>query len=137
RRYRARPRGSAPAWARAGYDGRGAAQAAHCRRCDRGVTRPAGSEARAPRTTTVPRCGTPTGEPHRGTVPARREAATRSVPVVLRLVRPLDVDADVGGLLLVHLRQVHPERVEVQARHLFVELLREHVDLVLILAVLG
>src|SRR6266568_1355819 len=51
-----------------------------------------------------------------------------SVAVVLRLVRPLGRDADVRRLLRRELRQLDAELLEVQARHLLVELLGEHVD---------
>src|SRR5262249_8685658 len=50
-----------------------------------------------------------------------------SVPVVLRLERPLDRHAEVTGLLLGERRQLHPELAEVKARHLLVELLRQDV----------
>ncbi len=53
----------------------------------------------------------------------------RSVPVVVRLVRALDVHADVLGLVLAQLGELDAERVEVQAGDLLVEVLGQHVDL--------
>src|SRR5215212_9330246 len=58
------------------------------------------------------------------------------VAIVVRLVRAVDRDADVGGLLGAELRESHAERVEVQPRDLLVEVLRQHVDLALVLVVL-
>src|SRR5690348_9127648 len=60
-----------------------------------------------------------------------------SVPIVIELVRTLDVDADVLRLLLRELGEFHTERVEVQAGHLFVEVLRQPVDVGGVLAGLG
>ena len=48
--------------------------------------------------------------------------------VVVRLVRPLDRDADVGGLLRLQLGEADAERVQVQPGDLLVEVLRQHVD---------
>ena len=56
------------------------------------------------------------------------------VPVVVRLVRAVDRHAEVVGLFLRQLRQLHAEVIEVQPRHLLVEVLRQHVDLLLVLA---
>src|SRR5829696_2836826 len=58
------------------------------------------------------------------------------VAIVVGLVRALDRHADVGGLLLGELRESHAERVEVQPGDLLVEVLREDVDLLLVLVVL-
>src|SRR4051812_5745180 len=58
----------------------------------------------------------------------------RSVAVVVGLVRALDVDADVLRLLLAELGQLDAEGVEVQARDLLVEVLRQDVDLLVVLA---
>src|SRR5689334_24805184 len=58
------------------------------------------------------------------------------VPVVLGLVGAVDRNAEVGRLVLGQLGEVHAERVEVQPRDLLVELLREHVHLLLVLVVL-
>src|SRR2546421_11638847 len=55
------------------------------------------------------------------------------VPVVIGLVRALDWHSDVVRLILRQLRQLHAEMIEVQPRHLFVEALRKHVDLLLVL----
>src|SRR3712207_4978160 len=57
---------------------------------------------------------TPRGEP----------LSDRSVPVVVALVRTLDRHADVVGLHLGQLGQLHAEGVEVQPGHVLVELLR-------------
>src|SRR4051795_9481625 len=45
------------------------------------------------------------------------------VAVVIRLVRPLDRDADVGGLVGAQLGQLDAEGVQVQARDLLVQVL--------------
>src|SRR5215208_642864 len=58
------------------------------------------------------------------------------IAVVLALVRALDRDADVGGLLGRELGEPRAERVQVQAGDLLVEVLRQHVDLRLVLVVL-
>src|SRR3954469_2939469 len=58
------------------------------------------------------------------------------VAIVLGLVRALDRHADVGGLLGRQLRELRTERVEVQTRDLLVEVLRQDVDLLLVLVVL-
>src|SRR3954447_1683541 len=55
------------------------------------------------------------------------------VAIVVRLERPLDGDADVGRLVGRELGQPDPERVEVQARDLLVEVLGQHVDLLVVL----
>src|SRR5689334_10546428 len=58
------------------------------------------------------------------------------VAVVVGLERPLDGNADVGRLLGGEIGQAHAERVEVQPRDLLVEVLREHVDPLVVLVVL-
>src|SRR5215208_243821 len=58
------------------------------------------------------------------------------IAVVLALVRALDRHADVGGLLGRELGEPRAERVQVQAGHLLVQVLRQHVDLLLVLVVL-
>src|SRR5689334_19448817 len=55
------------------------------------------------------------------------------VPVVLGLVGAFHRHADVGRLLLGELGELHAERIEVEPGHLLVELLREHVHLLLVL----
>src|ERR1035441_8026727 len=65
-----------------------------------------------------------------------RGAALRSVAVVVGLVRAIDRDADVGGLLIRQLRQLHAQRIQVQARDLLVEVLGQHVHLLGVLTVL-
>ena len=57
-----------------------------------------------------------------------------SVAVVLRLVRAGDVDAEVLGLALGQLGEPDAEGVEVQARDLLVEVLRQRVDLLVVVA---
>jgi hypothetical protein len=54
------------------------------------------------------------------------------VAVVLRLVRAVDRDADVLGLLRGQLGELGAELVEVQPGDLFVEVLGQHVDLLLV-----
>ena len=60
--------------------------------------------------------------------PMHRAKATRDLTAPstgsVRLVRPLERHADVLGLLLRELRELHTELVEVQRRHLLVEVLR-------------
>src|SRR4051812_19715662 len=51
------------------------------------------------------------------------------VAVVVRLVRPLDRDADVGGLVGAQLGQLDAEGVQVQTRDLLVQVLGQHMDL--------
>src|SRR5205085_2432316 len=58
------------------------------------------------------------------------------VAVVVGLVGTLDVDADVLGLVLAQLGEPDAEGVEVQPRDLLVQVLREDVDLALVLVVL-
>jgi hypothetical protein len=45
--------------------------------------------------------------------------------------------ADIVGLVLAKLRQLHADLVEVQPRDLLVELLRQGIDLLLVLALVG
>src|SRR4051795_6080658 len=72
-----------------------------------------------------------------GTRAGRTEiAGSPLVAVLIALVRPLDLHADVRGLLGAQLRELRAERVEVQAGDLLFEVLREHVDLLLVLVVL-
>src|SRR3954454_13447505 len=58
------------------------------------------------------------------------------VAVMVALVRPLDGHSDVGGLLLGQLRQLRAESAEVKPGDLLVEVLRQHVHLLLVLVVL-
>src|SRR5262245_20807807 len=53
------------------------------------------------------------------------------VPVPLRLERPFHLDTDVIGLLLIQLRELGAELVEVQTGHFLVQLLGLEVDLLL------
>src|SRR5260370_5705659 len=54
---------------------------------------------------------------------AARSGSAMSVTVVLRLVRAVDRDADVVRLLLCQLAEPYAERVQVQPRHLLVQVL--------------
>src|SRR5215475_10880343 len=56
------------------------------------------------------------------------------VAIVRSLVRSFHRDADVTGLFRRELRQLHPEMIQVQACDLFIELLGQHVNLLLIFA---
>ena len=56
---------------------------------------------------------------------------------MFRLERTIDRDTDVIGLLLAELGQLHAELVEMQRSDLFVEVLRQDVDIVLIFIALG
>src|SRR4029453_4565742 len=70
--------------------------------------------------------------------PASDRSATSCglVAVVVGLVGPIHRDADVGGLLLRELRQLRVDRGEVRTSDLLVEVLGQHVDLLLVLVVL-
>src|SRR5215216_2195674 len=68
--------------------------------------------------------------------PCPTSALSELVAIVVRLVRALDRDADVGGLLRAQLGQLRAERAEVQPRDLLVEVLGQHVDLLLVVLVL-
>src|SRR5450759_3047756 len=54
------------------------------------------------------------------------------IPIAIRLVRALDRDADVVSLRLRQLRELRADLGEMQASDLVVELLRQHVDLRLV-----
>ena len=56
------------------------------------------------------------------------------VPVMVRLVGPIDWNADIIGLSLSHGRHLHAKFAEVKSRHLFVERFRKnmHAELVLV-----
>ena len=71
--------------------------------------------------------GFPRGAPGRELSKPR---ASSLVPIVRRLVGPFDRHADVVGLVLAQRRQLHAQLVEVQARHFFIQLLRQDVDAV-------
>jgi hypothetical protein len=51
---------------------------------------------------------------------------------MIRLERAFDEDADIVGLLLAELRQLHTELFEVQFGDLLVEMFGKHVDVVLL-----
>src|SRR4051812_34422455 len=65
---------------------------------------------------------------HWSGAPVTAPVCNLSVAVVVRFVGAVDRYADVVGLLGLELGQLRPERVEVQPRDLFVEVLRQHVD---------
>src|SRR5688500_4814840 len=69
--------------------------------------------------------------------PARLASAMWLVAVMVGLVRAVDRDAQVGGLLGLELGELRAERVQVQAGDLLVEVLRQDVDLLGVLVVLG
>src|SRR5919112_6099275 len=83
-------------------------------------------EASSSTTSTLPRAGSARSVmvPSLGTAWSRTGV---SVAVEVRLVRTLDVDTEVGGLLLGELGELHAERVEVQAGDLLVEVLGQDV----------
>src|SRR3569623_1005026 len=60
-----------------------------------------------------------------------------SIAVMLGLERPFDRHADIVGLLLAELGQLHAQLFEVQLRDLLVEMLGQDVDVVLVLVRLG
>src|SRR5690606_8354459 len=72
------------------------------------------------------------GRAHRGGARRRPISSRGSVAVVIRLVGTFDGYADVLGLLGRQLREPHAELLEVQARDHLVELLRQHVHLLLV-----
>src|SRR5882724_6461678 len=59
-----------------------------------------------------------------------------SIPIMLRLERAFRLHADIVGLVGAKLGEVHADLGEVQARDLFIERLRQHVDLLFVFAVL-
>ena len=61
----------------------------------------------------------------------------RLVPVLVGFERAADRDADIGRLLVGELGEVHADLVEMQPRHLLVELLGQRVDLLLVLIRIG
>src|ERR1051326_211183 len=65
-----------------------------------------------------------------------RMQRARSVPVMIALVRTFRLDADIVGLVLAQLGQLDADLGEVQAGDLLVQRLRQHVDLLVVLAVL-
>ena len=66
----------------------------------------------------------------------RRGAACGSVAVMLRLVRALRGQAEIGGLLIRQLGELYADLVEVEGRDLFVEMLGQRIDLLAVLALL-
>src|SRR5476651_1213277 len=78
----------------------------------------------------------PARAPEAGAPPLRRPApaSRRSVAVLIGLVRAFRRDAEVFGLLIGQLRQLDAEVGQMKAGYLFIELLREHVNLPLVLA---
>ena len=67
----------------------------------------------------------------------RRERCAASVAVMIRLVRALDRQTDIGRLLVRHFRELGADLGEVEPRDLFVEMLRQRVDLLLVLLRVG
>src|ERR1700761_9390986 len=69
---------------------------------------------------------------------ARHPAMTGrlSVAVVIGLERALGLHTDIVGLVLPKLCQLHADLGEMQSRHLLVQRLRQHVDLLFVFAVL-
>ena len=61
----------------------------------------------------------------------------QSVAIVFRLEGTLAGNADIGGLLLGELGELGAELGEMQASDLLVELLRQHIDLVVVVLALG
>jgi len=73
--------------------------------------------------------GRPPGAPREAGLGGRPpEATDASVPVVIRLVRAIDRNTDVRGLLLGERGQPDAERVQVQPRDPLVEMLGQHVN---------
>src|SRR5262245_25190613 len=60
----------------------------------------------------------------------------KSVAIMIRLERAFRLDADIVGLVLAQLGELDADLGEMQPRHLLVQRLRQHVDLLLVLAVL-
>ena len=56
----------------------------------------------------------------------------RSIPVVIGLVRTVDVDADVAALLFAQQGEVGAELLQMQACDFFVKLFWQRVDLLLV-----
>src|SRR5690242_614781 len=67
----------------------------------------------------------------------RRRAHPNSIPIVIRLERAGLRHIQILRLLRRELGQLHAELFEMQRRHFLVEVLRQHVDLVLVLAGIG
>src|SRR5581483_191073 len=59
-----------------------------------------------------------------------------SIPVMIRLERAFHLDADIVGLVLAQFGQLDADLGEMQPRHLLVQRLRQHIDFLLVLAVL-
>src|SRR5690606_34509322 len=71
---------------------------------------------------------------HRCQPRARRRGATvRSVAIVVGLERAFHRHADVVGLTLAQLRQMHAQLVKVKRGNLLVQVLGQHVNVVLVL----
>src|SRR6267154_887193 len=67
---------------------------------------------------------------------ARPGMTVLSIPVMIRLERAFRLDADILGLIGPQRGQLDADLGEVQARDLLVERLRQHMDLLLVLAAL-
>src|SRR3981081_3978837 len=59
-----------------------------------------------------------------------------SIPIMIRLERAFRLDADILGLVGTQFCQFHADLGEMQPRHFLVERFRQHVDLLLVFAVL-
>src|SRR3954467_12653092 len=75
--------------------------------------------------------------PSAHSIRARPRSISALVAIVLRLVRALDRNVDVRRLLGRELGQPRAQRVEVQPRHLLVEVLGQDVDALVVLRLLG
>src|SRR6185503_5913720 len=72
-------------------------------------------------------------------MPVRRpepHVCRKSVAIMIGFERPVRLDSDVGGLLLRKRRELHSELVEMKPRNLLVEVLRKHVNVVLVFVAL-
>src|SRR3546814_19141502 len=64
---------------------------------------------------------------HYFSVVERGRPLVRSIPIMIGLERPFDRHADIIGLLLGELAELHAQLVEVQRRDLFVEMLGQDI----------
>src|SRR5580692_5443634 len=65
----------------------------------------------------------------------RCRAKTLSIPVLIRLERAFRLDADIVGLVGAQRGQPDADLVEMQPRHLLVQRLRQHINLLVVFAV--
>ena len=71
------------------------------------------------------------------TAPGENRAQQRSVAIVFRLERSLYSDTDLGGLICLQFGQFHADLFQMQARHLFVEVLGQDINAGRIIGALG